>query len=270
MKLLNKLIPIFSLASIAAIVTPLATSCAQTSNSITYKYEFERKTPESEPTVPFNTYITQYEPAEQLFDEGIDKDTAWQLYFDKLEQDPSVFADDYLYGASQVWKEREDWGKLISLDGSLKVTLDSFDRETKRFSWTIEICTTSVYLGSNNNKVDDFVSEQIAFKNIPCELSTTSSGGSEYWHLSPKDEGGYLSSDDEYSIQIFLEANTMGSLVKSESYIDKTNWDVGHKFYYIDDNNGLDIVGTSGIIFYGNFALNYKPLHYLMNNKVKE
>ncbi len=275
MKLLNKLIPVASSALIPAIVTPLATSCSQVSNSITYNFKFERKSIESEPTVPFNTYITQYEPAEQLFDDkGIDEDTAWQLYFDKLESDPRVFCDDFIYNACEKWMFGGSiWSNFLSFDGHLKVTLTSFDRETKRFSWVVEFLSNSVFM-SLSGKVNDFVEQKIVFDNFPCALTDQNDDGK--WELAPNEDWEFLSTDEEYSIELYLKANTSDQIIDEVNYINHTNSSLTRRFYYMEDNYGIAELDTADIVYFANFGFTTGPnwtrpaLHYLQNNPVKK
>ncbi len=124
MKLIKKLLPVASLASVAAVAAPLATtSCSNTGKVVSYSFSYDAENPEE-----IAEYKPKFEALPQQTPYGyMDIETAQLLYFDQMKKDPSLYADDLMCAMyDQIYEEVYfDWYDKI--DGNIQVCVDSFE-----------------------------------------------------------------------------------------------------------------------------------------------
>ena len=162
MKILKKILPLASIASVAAVAAPLATSCttdAASAGSYTFSYDVED-------TAGVTKYEPKFAPAPQQGQE-MDPFDFINLYYSKLDENHSLFADDMscgLYAAlSQLLKESTP---IKTLNGTFKVnilSLKPFEREVMEkkttlreisFSVEYDVDVTIVKKKSNDEEVE--------------------------------------------------------------------------------------------------------------------
>lgn len=123
---LKKLIPLASIASVGAIVTPLVTSCAKNAQ-IKWEYTYEK-----------GSEITKYEPKFSPTTETIDSvEKAKQVYFNELDKNHKLYVDDLLCNINiEIDAEIENL-KYDSMNGTVSINLTKFDKESKEVDFSM-------------------------------------------------------------------------------------------------------------------------------------
>lgn len=116
---LNKILPIASIAGVAAIVTPLVTSCG----AKTYSYVFNSSNP-AEKWTPKST-TGKHEPWVVADVEG-----ALDLFLDEANKNKEILADNMVYSTLQYLK----YEGSLSDYGSADLTIYKIDKKEKRLS----------------------------------------------------------------------------------------------------------------------------------------
>lgn len=153
MKLFKKLIPVATVASVACVVAPLATSCAYK----TYKYNL--------------LDMEGYEYVEQKTGE-LSKSQATRIYLEELSDNKKILADDiaYSYSLGSTFKPTD------AEESDLNVGIGKIDVDDSRISVKIN---WSCKAGDKKTK------ETIEFKNIPVQVKKETIVGSEsQWSFS--------------------------------------------------------------------------------------
>lgn len=123
---LKKLLPIAAIASTAAIVAPLVTSCGGKSLQWDFKYEEVEDTP----------VLTPYEPKYEGKTGTMTLEAAKNAYFEQMDKNADLLADDILYGE---YLRRFAYALLYDkYDGYVKVSISNYNKEKHTLSVTIE------------------------------------------------------------------------------------------------------------------------------------
>lgn len=175
MKLKKLLLPIASVASVAAIVTPILTSCGKKGGYTLNGNEFY--IPESAQAEWDHTkYSTGYTPAE-----------ATKLYFDDVANNPKIFEEDIIANLSlilyiaKIELQSESFG-LMAGEGEVKVQYSDVTVNTEAdnayslsFKVTgsvdIKLDSKGAVNGVNANQIENLKSFSMEVSHIPYELN---------------------------------------------------------------------------------------------------
>lgn len=170
MKILKKLLPIVSMASVAAIAAPLATSC---SNGSLNFIEYHAIKTEDKPVDP---YVSTFDPHEPTT-ETIKKEDALSIYVDKMSEDAKVFADDLMFAAFGAVYMNFEKVNYVG-ERHAKVTIDNYDVENATISFTYEYKQVSDKSAHKKSKLESQHSDviknnynyKLQFKNFPLDI----------------------------------------------------------------------------------------------------
>lgn len=123
---LKKLLPIAAIASTAAIVAPLVTSCGGKSLQWDFKYEDVEGTP----------VLVPYEPKYEGKTGEMTLEAAKKAYFDQMDQNADLLADDILYG--EYLNRFAESFAFDEYKGYIKVSISNYNKEKHTLSVTIE------------------------------------------------------------------------------------------------------------------------------------
>ncbi len=265
MKLITKLLPLTCVAAAASVVVPLATSCTTgnvQTDGASYSFDYEYNIKKDKVVKPLYPYVSKVTPAEMVDTEGIDTETATQIYFDKLTEDKSVFADDLAWGFY--------WNVLIYViyynsnigkyKGSADCHVSSFDSETGKISFSLSTrCEFEKEKMMNAEKADSYyINRTIEINNMPIAIIATPSG---YWAIDRNKE---VSEDelDDFSVK-FVDEYAINDIYNNNNIV----WNIDNYDAKIvtlaytgqtDEYDGLDIIDEAM------YCLD--PCHYLINN----
>lgn len=127
MKLLKKLLPLVSTVSIAAIVTPIVTSCG----SRTFKYKWDEANP-----------FVEFEPKNCISaDEELELSNpdCTARYFQDVKKNKQILAEDIVYEIGHSLMRSND--SIISGDAEVKI--GNIEPETGKISWSINYTLVS-------------------------------------------------------------------------------------------------------------------------------
>lgn len=129
MKLSKKLLPITAIGSVAAIVTPLVTSCGA-SASFTRDYDDEGN--------PLDFYEPKI-PKKAKGEAFTEKNTAEKVYFDDVDKNNKILLDDLLFQQFGKHEDPEnDFYRTYPSKISLSATIIKFDSEKKILSLKVK------------------------------------------------------------------------------------------------------------------------------------
>lgn len=198
MKLLKKLLPIASVASVAAIVAPIVTSCGFK----TFNYKWTESN-------PFDEFKPKNCISEDEELELSDADGTFR-YLSDAKKNKQILADDIVYCIGwDLWPLMPIINAGSSITGTAKTKVGNIDPETGTVSWGI-----SYTISDGENEM----SASIEVNNLKYILYHYASSEEEhqYWCFAPFiwyfkgsrfDPVAYLRSDHSWSVKLGLQEN---------------------------------------------------------------
>lgn len=233
MKILKKILPLASIASVAAVAAPLATSCSAGTNAGSYTFSYD-----VEDTAGVTKYEPKFVPAPQQGQE-MDPFDFINLYYSKLDENHSLFADDMscgLYAAlSQLLKGSTP---IKTLNGTFKVnilSLKPFEREIMEnkttlreisFSVEYDVDVTIVEKKSNDEEVEHNAKLKQIIKVEDVMIAPMTQSNVNALFILPKKTQSFKkpdwSLDKDWKVSITSQSNVDGAL-------DKQNFEWNYK-----------------------------------------
>lgn len=158
---LKKLLPIAAVASTAAVVAPLVTSCGIASGSFSCKMDDKGPDHYYEPKVERKAAGEAYETL----------DAAKKAYFEDVAKNPMIIVDDALYDMFGNYKQKN--ASDIEGTASLSITIKKFDAEKGTFSGSVRLKMNGVgELPINKVDNDEKVNLNLTYtyNNVPLDF----------------------------------------------------------------------------------------------------
>lgn len=213
----KKLLPIAAVASTAAVVAPLVTSCGVA--NITWSTEFV----DGEIKNPYKTQIAPHAKDET----GMNDEDASKAYFEDVSKNPKIFADDWmatLYTSITGQLPNSDMvegdGDPDTGSGSINLSLSKI--QDRKISGKIKIKLNAKGSPRINEPTGDIKADTIiSFHNVPVAFGWTDPE-THWWVSADEPKLDELDWQIKISVNAEFEMSAEGSSVRVFSIIDQT------------------------------------------------